>query len=64
MKKELRNMSKEIDLINIALKMLDKETIEKLVEAANNMGKKVKSTYGLIHKRTTAEINGKRGFLI
>lgn len=57
-------MSKEIDLINIALKVLDKETIEKLAAAAKDIEKGVKSTYGFIHKRTTAEVNGKTGFLI
>ena len=38
--------------------------VPKLLEAANGAAKTIERTYGIVHRNTTAEINGKKGFLI
>lgn len=57
-------MAVKMDLILAALQMTDKRVLEKLETVAGEMVEGVKKTYGLIHKRTEAEVNGKKGFLI
>ena len=57
-------MAGEMDLIVAALEKLDKETIKMIGKGAKDLIEGAKTTYGLIHKRTEAEVNGKKGFLI
>ena len=60
-------MANKDELIKVAMGLLgqmDIGMLEKLVVAAERTVDGVKKTYGPVYKRTTAEINGKKGFLI
>ena len=57
-------MKSQIELIMKALTLLDKETLELVGKTVEKAGEKIKSSYGFIHKRTEAVVNGKKGFLI
>lgn len=57
-------MANKLDLIIKALGLLDEKTIDRIGKAAKDIVDGVKNTYGLIHKRAEAEVDGKKGFLI
>lgn len=44
--------------------MVNKELVFELVKGAIPLAKEVTKMYGVVHRRTTAEINGVKGFLI
>jgi len=57
-------MASKLDLIVKALGLIDKEALDRLGDAAKDIIDGVKTTYGPIYRRTEAEVDGKKGWLI